>query len=279
MPSSLTAFMSRKLAFASLSATTYIVLPFLDFFAPIASSRVHCLKYAPRPSTTKQPTSMPFRFNCVSHAFFSVSTSVVCASATLSSDGASKSSKASHSVLSSSFANGSNPCDMGFTISPGKVLIFSFLPSRWVISISKPHKASTREIFRSMKRSAPFRLKSACSCCFSTKITSPASASGCSSAISLKGTLCPSGEPFWMCTSRTSRSCFMLKDLPCPPQLSHGACICWIIGPIRMTSILTPRPSQMRHSDTPFFLSMTWRVMAIFFVAPAYICSRVTLRF
>mmetsp|Transcript_34018 Transcript_34018/g.97744 ORF Transcript_34018/g.97744 Transcript_34018/m.97744 type:complete len:218 (-) Transcript_34018:294-947(-) len=154
----------------------------------------------------------------------------------------------------------------------------SLRPSRCVSSISKPQSASTREIRRSMKRSAPLRLKSACSCCFSTKTTSPASASGCSSAFSAKVTLWPSGEPFWMCTSNTSRSCFVLKLLPLPPQELHSDCICWIMGPMRTTSIFTPRPSQSPHSWTPPFLSMTCRVMAIFLAVPLYICSKVALK-
>mmetsp|Transcript_172407 Transcript_172407/g.552666 ORF Transcript_172407/g.552666 Transcript_172407/m.552666 type:complete len:216 (-) Transcript_172407:302-949(-) len=154
----------------------------------------------------------------------------------------------------------------------------SLRPSKCVSSISKPHSASTREIRRSMKRSAPLRLKSACSCCFRTNRTSPVSASGCSSAISRNCTLCPSGEPFWMCTSKTSRSCFVLKDLPLPPHAPHCDCICCIMGPMRTTSTLTPRPSQAWHSWTPRALSMTWRVIAIFLVALLYICSRVIFR-
>mmetsp|Transcript_55461 Transcript_55461/g.144692 ORF Transcript_55461/g.144692 Transcript_55461/m.144692 type:complete len:202 (+) Transcript_55461:578-1183(+) len=201
---------------------------------------------------------MPLRFSCVSHAFFKVSTSVVSAWATLSMLGQSMSSMTSHSVaLPSSFARGSKPCAIGFTISPGEVLMSSLRPSKCVSSSSKPQRASTKEILRSMNKSAPLRLKSACSCCFNTKITSPASASGCSSAISRKGTLCWSGEPFWMCTSNTSRSCFVLKLLPLPPQELHCDCICWIIGPMRTTSTFTPRPLQSLHSCTPRFLSMT----------------------
>mmetsp|Transcript_49918 Transcript_49918/g.108520 ORF Transcript_49918/g.108520 Transcript_49918/m.108520 type:complete len:201 (-) Transcript_49918:508-1110(-) len=200
---------------------------------------------------------MPLRFNCVSHAFFSTSMSVVSAWATLSMPGQSKSSITSHSVLDSSLASGSKPCAMGLTISPGCVLMRSFLPSRCVISISKPQSASTSEMLRSMKRSAPFLLKVSCSCCFRTKTTSPASADGCSSAISRKTTLWLSGEPFCMCTSSTSLSCLVVKDFPVPLQELHGDCICWIIGPVRITSILIPWPSQSRHSCTPFFLSTT----------------------
>mmetsp|Transcript_52935 Transcript_52935/g.136739 ORF Transcript_52935/g.136739 Transcript_52935/m.136739 type:complete len:270 (-) Transcript_52935:549-1358(-) len=269
MPSSFTAFIILKDFLDSGSGRMYIVAPFRVFFAASASSRLHCLKYARLPSTTKQPTSMPFRLSCVSHAFFRVSTSVVSAWATLSMLGQSQSSMASHSVFASSLARGSKPCAIGLTISPGDVLISSFRPSRCVSSISKPQRASTSEILRSMKRSAPLLLKTECSCCFRTKLTSPASASGCSSAISRKVTLWLSGEPFWMCTSRISRSCFVVKALPLPPQEPHADCICCIMGPMRMTSTLTPRPPQSRHSCTPFFLSMTWRVMAIFFVAPS----------
>mmetsp|Transcript_42976 Transcript_42976/g.91625 ORF Transcript_42976/g.91625 Transcript_42976/m.91625 type:complete len:213 (-) Transcript_42976:515-1153(-) len=211
---------------------------------------------------------MPFRFNCVSTAFLRVSMSVVSACATFWMEGQSQSSITSQSVLLSCFARGSKPCAMGFTISPGAVLINSFRPSRCVSSISKPQSASTRDILRSMKRSAPFLLKSACSCCFRTNITSPASASGCSSAISRKGIFWLSDEPFWICTSSTSRSCFVPKDLPVPLQEPQCDCICWIIGPMRMTSTFTPRPSHSRHSCTPFFLSITCRVIAIFLEAP-----------
>mmetsp|Transcript_89629 Transcript_89629/g.278946 ORF Transcript_89629/g.278946 Transcript_89629/m.278946 type:complete len:309 (+) Transcript_89629:258-1184(+) len=248
MPSSLTAFIILKDFFASGSDTTYMVWPFRVFLADIASSREQVLKYARDPSMTKAPTSMPLRFSCVSQAFLRVSASVMSACATLSRLGQSQSSKTSHDVFASSLARGSKPWDMGFTISPGEVLMNSFLPSRCVRDISKPQRASTREILRSMKRSAPFRLKSACSCCFRTKTTSPASASGCSSAISRKTTLWPSGEPFWMCTSRTSRSCLVWKLLPCPPQAPQALCICWIMGPMRTTWTVTPRPSHSRHS-------------------------------
>mmetsp|Transcript_66957 Transcript_66957/g.193900 ORF Transcript_66957/g.193900 Transcript_66957/m.193900 type:complete len:216 (-) Transcript_66957:61-708(-) len=154
----------------------------------------------------------------------------------------------------------------------------NFLPSRCVNSKHKPHSASISDMFRSIKRSAPLRLKTACSCCFRTKTTSPGSASGCSSAMSRNMTLWPSGEPFWMCTSKTSRSCFVWKLFPLPPHALHWDCICWIMGPIRMTSTFTPRPSHCLQSCTPFFLSMTCRVMAIFFVAPLYICSSVTFK-
>mmetsp|Transcript_66952 Transcript_66952/g.193884 ORF Transcript_66952/g.193884 Transcript_66952/m.193884 type:complete len:213 (-) Transcript_66952:490-1128(-) len=211
---------------------------------------------------------MPLRFNCVSHAFFNMSTSVVSAWATLSRPGQSQSSKTSHSDLLSWAAKGSKPCAIGFTISPGLVLMSSRRPSRCVTSSVKPHSASTREILRSMNRSAPRRLNTGCSCSFRTKTTSPVSASGCSSAISRKLTLWPSGEPFWMCTSKISRSCFVWKLLPLPPHAPHEDCICWIMGPILMTSTFTPRPSHCLHSCTPFFLSMTCRVMAIFFVVP-----------
>mmetsp|Transcript_81688 Transcript_81688/g.189736 ORF Transcript_81688/g.189736 Transcript_81688/m.189736 type:complete len:247 (-) Transcript_81688:502-1242(-) len=245
-----------------------MVWPRRVLFAASASSREHCLKKAREPSTTKTPTSMPLRFSCVSQAFFNVSTSVVSACATLSMLGQSVSSSTSQSCLISSLAKGSKPWVMGLTISPGEVLMSSFLPSKWVSDSSKPHRASTSEILRSMNKSAPFRLNSLCSCCFRTKITSPASASGCSSAISRKVTLWLSGEPFWMCTSSTSRSCFVLKDLPWPPQAPQADCICWIMGPMRMTSTRTPRPSHSRHSCTPFFLSMTCRVIAIFLEAP-----------
>mmetsp|Transcript_66950 Transcript_66950/g.193876 ORF Transcript_66950/g.193876 Transcript_66950/m.193876 type:complete len:305 (-) Transcript_66950:214-1128(-) len=221
---------------------------------------------------------MPLRFNWVSHAFFNVSTSVVSACATLSMLGQSQSSRTSHSVLDSLSANGSKPCAIGRTISPGLVLTINFRPSRCVTSRVKPQSASTSEIFRSMKRSAPLRLKTGCSCSLRTNTTSPVSASGCSSAISRKLTLWPSGAPFWMCTSKISRSCLVWKLLPFPPQASHEDCTCWIIGPIFMTWTFTPRPSHCLHSWTPFFLSMTCRVMAIFFVVPLYICSRVTFR-
>mmetsp|Transcript_89541 Transcript_89541/g.248657 ORF Transcript_89541/g.248657 Transcript_89541/m.248657 type:complete len:275 (+) Transcript_89541:291-1115(+) len=214
MPSSFTAFIIRKDFFASGSETMYMVQPRRVFLEARASSRVHCLKYAREPSTTKTPTSMPLRFSCVSQAFFRVSTSVVSACATLSILGQSESSMTSHSVLPSSLARGSKPWLIGLTISPGDVFTSSFLPSKCVIPISKPQSASTSEILRSINRSAPFRLNSVCSCCFKTKITSPASASGCSSAISRKTTLWLSGEPFWICTSNTSRSCFVVKDFP-----------------------------------------------------------------
>mmetsp|Transcript_172405 Transcript_172405/g.552654 ORF Transcript_172405/g.552654 Transcript_172405/m.552654 type:complete len:281 (-) Transcript_172405:302-1144(-) len=221
---------------------------------------------------------MPLRFNCVSQAFFNVSTSVVSACATFSIPGQSQSSMTSQSVLPSSVDRGSKPCAMGFTISPGAVLINNLRPSKCVSSSSKPQRASTREILRSMKRSAPLRLKTACSCCLRTKTTSPVSASGCSSAISRNCTLVPSVEPFWMCTSKISFSCLVLKLLPWPPQAPHCDCICWIMGPMRMTSILTPRPSHTWHCWTPRALSMTWRVIAIFLVALLYICSRVIFR-
>mmetsp|Transcript_71279 Transcript_71279/g.221103 ORF Transcript_71279/g.221103 Transcript_71279/m.221103 type:complete len:245 (-) Transcript_71279:486-1220(-) len=221
---------------------------------------------------------MPLRFNCVSHAFFSVSTSAVSACATHSRDSQSVFSNTSHSILFCWSASGSNPWVMGFTSSPGAVFTRSCRPSRCLISSSKPQRASTREILRSRKRSAPLRLKSACSACFNTKMTSPVSASGCSSAISRNTTLWPSGEPFCTSTSRTSRSCIVLKDLPWPPQAPQADCICWIMGPMRMTSTFTPRPSHSWQLVTPFFLSMTCRVMAIFFVWPLYSCSRVTFR-
>mmetsp|Transcript_49719 Transcript_49719/g.140160 ORF Transcript_49719/g.140160 Transcript_49719/m.140160 type:complete len:282 (-) Transcript_49719:321-1166(-) len=220
---------------------------------------------------------MPLRLSCVSHAFFSVSMSAVSACATLSMSGQSWSGSSSHSILpSSSLASGSNPCVIGFTISPGDVLMSSCLPSRCVSSSSKPHSASTSEMSRWTNRSAPFRRSSAWSACFSTKTTSPVSASGCSSAMLWKTTLWPSGEPFWMWTSRISRSCFLEKDFPFPPHALHADCICWTIGPIRTTSTFTPRPSQWPQVWTPFFLSMTCRVIAIFFVAPLYICSSET---
>mmetsp|Transcript_86083 Transcript_86083/g.186012 ORF Transcript_86083/g.186012 Transcript_86083/m.186012 type:complete len:319 (-) Transcript_86083:321-1277(-) len=257
---------------------TYIVQPFRVFLAARISSRLPCLKYARLPSTTKQPTSMPLRFSWVSHAFFKVSTSVVSAWATLSMLGQSQSSITSHSDFPSLVASGSKPCDMGLTISPGDVLMSSLRPSRCLSSISKPQSASTSEIFRSMKRSAPLLLKSACSCCLRTKMTSPGSASGCSSAISRNCTLWLSGQPFWMCTSSTSRSRLVLKLLPLPPHWPHCCCICWIIGPMRMTSMRWPRPSHALHSCTPFCLSMTSLVMAIFLVAPSYSCSSVTFR-
>mmetsp|Transcript_2448 Transcript_2448/g.7004 ORF Transcript_2448/g.7004 Transcript_2448/m.7004 type:complete len:266 (-) Transcript_2448:342-1139(-) len=221
---------------------------------------------------------MPLRFNCVSHAFFNVSTSVVSAWATLSMLGQSASSITSHSVLLSSRAMGSKPWAIGFTISPGLVLMSNFLPSKCVTSKVKPQSASTRDIFLSMKRSAPLRLKTGCSSGFSTKMTSPVSASGCSSAISRNTTLWPSGEPFCTCTSMISRSDFVLKLLPAPPHELHCDCICWIIGPMRTTSTLTPRPSQDWQCCTPFFLSMTCLVMAIFFVHPLYNCSNVTFK-
>mmetsp|Transcript_172402 Transcript_172402/g.552637 ORF Transcript_172402/g.552637 Transcript_172402/m.552637 type:complete len:274 (-) Transcript_172402:332-1153(-) len=211
-------------------------------------------------------------------AFLRVSTSVVSACATFSIPGQSLSSMTSQSVVPSSEDSGSKPLAMGLMISPGAVLTNNLRPSRCVSSSSTPHRASTNEILRSTNKSAPLRLKSACSCCFSTKTTSPASASGCSSAFSAKVTLWPSGEPFWMCTSNTSRSCFVLKLLPLPPQEPHCDCICWIMGPMRMTSTFTPRPSQSPHTWTPRFLSMTCRVMAIFLVAPLYICSNVTFK-
>mmetsp|Transcript_66951 Transcript_66951/g.193881 ORF Transcript_66951/g.193881 Transcript_66951/m.193881 type:complete len:340 (-) Transcript_66951:58-1077(-) len=276
MPSSFTAFIILKLAFASGSETTYIVEPFFDFFAARASSRVHCLKYARRSSTTKHPTSRPLRLSWVSHAFFKVSMSVVSAWATLSMLGQSQFSITSQSVLFSCGAKGSKPCAIGFTISPGLVFTNNFRPSRCVNSKVNPQSASTKEILRSMNKSAPLRLNTECSCCLRTKTTSPASASGCSSAISRNVTLWLSGEPFWMCTSNTSRSVFVWKLLPFPPQAPHCDCICWIIGPMRTTSMRTPRPSHCLHSCMPFFLSMTDRVIAIFLVAPLYICSKVT---
>mmetsp|Transcript_63613 Transcript_63613/g.166600 ORF Transcript_63613/g.166600 Transcript_63613/m.166600 type:complete len:272 (+) Transcript_63613:608-1423(+) len=258
---------------------TYIVQPFFVFLAARISSRVPCLKKERWPSTTKQPTSMPLRFSCVSHAFFRVSTSVVSAWATLSMLGQSQSSITSHSVFPSpGLSSGSKPCAMGLTMSPGAVLMSNFRPSRCVSSSSKPQSASTSEILRSTKRSAPLLLKSACSCCFRTKTTSPASASGCSSAISRNVTLWLSGAPFWMCTSSTSRSRLVVKLLPLPPQWPQGDCICWIIGPMRTTCTTWPRPSHALHSFTPFCLSMTSRVMAIFLATPSYICSSVTLR-
>mmetsp|Transcript_39631 Transcript_39631/g.91997 ORF Transcript_39631/g.91997 Transcript_39631/m.91997 type:complete len:220 (-) Transcript_39631:508-1167(-) len=217
---------------------------------------------------TKTPTSIPLRLSCVSQAFFKVSTSVVSAWATLSMFGQSASSMTSHSILLSLSARGSNPCSIGLMISPGEVLMNSVRPSRCSTDIWKPQRASTREIVRSMYKSAPFRLNSLCSCCLTTKITSPVSASGCSSAISRKTSLCPSGEPFWTCTSNTSLSCLVLKDFPLPPHEPQADCICWIIGPIRITSTLTPRPSHSEQVTTPFCLSMTCRVMAIFLVCP-----------
>mmetsp|Transcript_3453 Transcript_3453/g.8733 ORF Transcript_3453/g.8733 Transcript_3453/m.8733 type:complete len:205 (-) Transcript_3453:776-1390(-) len=189
MPSPLTAFIMRSDLLASGSDTTYMVWPLRGFFAASASSREACLKYARWPSTTKTPTSIPFLLSCVSTAFFRVSMSVVSPWATLSRPGQSLSSKTSHSVLDSPSASGSKLASMGFTISPGAVLMSSFRPSRCVMSSSKPQSASTREIFFSMNKSAPFRLKMGCSCCLQTKMTSPVSASGCSSAISRKGIL------------------------------------------------------------------------------------------
>mmetsp|Transcript_107105 Transcript_107105/g.313222 ORF Transcript_107105/g.313222 Transcript_107105/m.313222 type:complete len:270 (-) Transcript_107105:509-1318(-) len=268
MPSSFTAFIMRRSFLAFGSAAKYIVQPFRGFLAARISSLEPCLKCALPFATTKTPTSMPFRLSCVSHAFFSVSTSVVSACATFSMSGQSASSMTSHSILPSLSANGSKPCIMGLMISPGEVLTRSFRPSRCSRPSSKPQSASTREMRRSTKRSAPLRLNSLCSCCLITKLTSPVSASGCSSAISRKTTLWPSGEPFWICTSRTSRSCFVLKLFPLPPQAPHADCICWIMGPMRMTSTFTPRPSHSWQETTPLCLSMTCRVMAIFLVWP-----------
>mmetsp|Transcript_89542 Transcript_89542/g.248666 ORF Transcript_89542/g.248666 Transcript_89542/m.248666 type:complete len:205 (+) Transcript_89542:425-1039(+) len=196
IPSSVTAFITRRSFLALGSTARYMVQPLRALFAARISSRVPCLKYARPPVTTKTPTSMPFRLSCVSHAFLSVSTSPVSACATVSMSGQSVSSITSHSILPSLSASGSNPCIIGLMISPGEVLTKSLRPSKCSITSWKPQRASTREMFRSMKRSAPFLLNSLCSCCLRTKITSPVSASGCSSAISRNTTLCPSGDPF-----------------------------------------------------------------------------------
>mmetsp|Transcript_97237 Transcript_97237/g.225416 ORF Transcript_97237/g.225416 Transcript_97237/m.225416 type:complete len:278 (-) Transcript_97237:268-1101(-) len=268
IPSPSTAFINRRLLLASWSTARYMVDPFRLFFAARMSSRDPCLKYARPPATTKAPTSIPFRLSCVSQAFFSASTSSTSAWATLSMPGQSASSITSHSCLPSWSPRGSNPCCIGLMISPGKVFTSSWRPSRCSTLIWKPHRASTREIVRSMKRSAPFRLKSLCSCCLTAKTTSPVSASGCSSAISRKTILCPSGKPFWTCTSNTSLSCLVWKDLPLPPHALQDDCICWIIGPIRMTSTFTPLPPHSEQVTIPFCLSMTCRVMAIFFTCP-----------
>merc|ERR1719258_262376 len=89
---------------------------------------------------------MPFLFSCFSHASFSTSTWSVSAWATLSMLGQSQSSKTSHSILFSLSSRGSKPCAIGFTISPGSVFTRRCRPSRWVISISKPQSASTKEM-------------------------------------------------------------------------------------------------------------------------------------
>mmetsp|Transcript_101926 Transcript_101926/g.183883 ORF Transcript_101926/g.183883 Transcript_101926/m.183883 type:complete len:303 (-) Transcript_101926:1037-1945(-) len=269
MPSSFTAFIILWPFLAFGSEMTYIVLPFPGLLPSMASSRVHCLKEAPRPSTTKVPTSMPLRFSCFSQASFKTSMSFVSARATFSTPGQSQSSKVSHSVLADSpSSSGLKPLAIGFTISPGEVLMMSLRPSRWTSSIWKPQRASTREMSLSMYKSAPFLLKMSCGCSFSIKFTSPVSASGCSSAFSRNTTLWLSVAPFWTTTSSTSRSDFDLKDLPCPPHSWHADCICWIMGPIRITCTVTPRPSHPAHFCTPFFLSTTCRVIAIFLVTP-----------
>mmetsp|Transcript_27641 Transcript_27641/g.86220 ORF Transcript_27641/g.86220 Transcript_27641/m.86220 type:complete len:214 (-) Transcript_27641:169-810(-) len=150
MPSPLSAFSMRRWLLAFGSATTYMVQPFLVLLAARISSRGACLKYARPPEITKTPTSMPLRLSCVSQAFFSVSTSVVSACATLSMSGQSASSITSHSSLPSLSAKGSKPWGMGLTISPGAVLMKSFRPSRCSRLSSKPQRASTREMLRSM---------------------------------------------------------------------------------------------------------------------------------
>merc|ERR1719204_1278287 len=63
-----------------------------------------------------------------------------------------------------------------------------------------------------------------------------------------------------------------------PPQELHWRRKCWIIAPKDTTSTRTPRPSHSRHSWTPCFLSITCLVIAIFLVAPLYICSRDTFK-
>ena len=90
-------------------------------------------------------------------------------------------------------------------------------------------------------------------------------------------TLCPSGAPFGTWTSSVSCTFNWRYIIPFPPHVSHVFCTCWIIGPIRIVWILTPRPPQAEHCSTPFSLSITLRVRRSVRAEPLKICSRVTL--
>ena len=69
----------------------------------------------------------------------------------------------------------------GFITDPGALWTLNFDPSRKSTVKSHPARDSRRLISFSIKRSAPFLLKTLCGCSFTTIQTSPASLSGCSS--------------------------------------------------------------------------------------------------
>mmetsp|Transcript_21554 Transcript_21554/g.71279 ORF Transcript_21554/g.71279 Transcript_21554/m.71279 type:complete len:321 (-) Transcript_21554:173-1135(-) len=219
---------------------------------------------------------MPFPLSCPpSTAFLQTLRSSVSATAAFSIEGQSWSSYSVHACAASSL-KGSYAT--GRITSPGAEEMMSVRPSRALSSILKPHSASVSEIDRSMYRSSPCRLNSACGCSLRTKTTSPASPSGISSAFSEKLILCWSGAPLGMWTSRVSCCLDWRNVCPVPPHTSHVFCTCWIIGPIRIVWIRAPCPWHAEQVSTPRWRSITFRVSRSERVAPLYSCSSVTLR-
>jgi len=83
----------------------------------------------------------------------------------------------------------------GLITIPFALWILSFVPSKKSTAKSHPERDSRRVISFSIKRSAPFLLKTLCGYSFTTMTTSPASLSGCSSDSPWKMYFSPWGEP------------------------------------------------------------------------------------
>mmetsp|Transcript_5416 Transcript_5416/g.17138 ORF Transcript_5416/g.17138 Transcript_5416/m.17138 type:complete len:268 (+) Transcript_5416:441-1244(+) len=172
--------------------------------------------------------------------------------------------------------NGTPGAASGRTTWPGAETTSSSRPSSCVTVNEKPTSASTREMSRWSSRSAPLRLNTLCSFCWSTKMTSPGSALGDSLPMAAKRSLVECLAPFSMFTSRTWRSFFIVTEKPVPPQSGHRDCICCTMpGPIWRIWITAPWPRHVPHCrGSPF---ITLRVMASLAVLPLYRSSRDTL--
>jgi len=153
--------------------------------------------------------------------------------------------------------------EFGWIISPLLFWILIYLPSRWVMHMSNPVRASSRVISFSINRSAPFLLKSLCGDTLITAMTSPGSISGTQSPSPLIVYYSPSGEPLSISTWSVFYSLltfFPLQtlhllaksiDSPCPPHSSQGPVLCeYIPGPICIITVLIPLPLQAVHVTT-----------------------------
>lgn len=188
--------------------------------------------------------------------------------------------------------------ESGFTTWPGYVVALNLVPSRKSTTKSTPVKASSNVISFSIRRSAPFLLKSGCGYSFTTIITSPASLSGCSSDSPWNTYFSPCGAPLSTFASRTFFSLNTFLPLqsghllassiysPVPPQSSHGPVDCeYIPGPSIVILVTIPRPLHFEHVEfapslppfPPHVLQILSLFTAIFVVFPLNISSRVTL--